>query len=185
MTIPSEHDTEELLQRLAHGDDEARGLLLRRYRSRLRQMIAICLDRRLRVRSDPSDVVQEALADADRKLVDYARQRPLPFYPWLRRLAWERLMQLHRRHLHAQRRRVRREEASGLPLPDESAELLANRLTSSSSSPSERLRHKERLATVQAALAQMAEADSEVLVLRYLEDLSTREIAAVLDLPIP
>jgi len=33
---------------------------------------------------------------------------------------------------------------------------------------------------VQAALAQLAEHDREVLVLRHLEQLSTREIAAVL-----
>ena len=35
---------------------------------------------------------------------------------------------------------------------------------------------------VQQALSQLGEADREVLVLRYLEDLSTAEIAAVLEL---
>src|SRR5439155_23923150 len=54
-------------------------------------------------RVDPSDVVQEALADAAQELSDYLRNPPLPFYPWLRQLAWERLIELHRRHLHAQR----------------------------------------------------------------------------------
>ena len=58
---------------------------------------------------------------------------------------------------------------------------LVSRLTGSSSSPSGRLRRRERLASVQAALARLSEADREVLVLRYLEDLSTREIAAVMN----
>jgi RNA polymerase sigma-70 factor (ECF subfamily) len=182
MGTPLETDTELLLQRVACGDDDARSTLLQRYRARLRRMIAVRLDRRLRARFDPSDVVQEALADADRKLSEYARLRPLPFYPWLRRLAWERLVQLHRRHMRAQRRSVRREEAPGVPLPDESAVELANRLAGQGSSPSSRLRRTERLATVQAALARLSEADRELLVLRYLEDLSTREIAAVLSL---
>jgi RNA polymerase sigma-70 factor (ECF subfamily) len=180
MTGPAEFDTDLLLQRVAGGDEEARGMLLQRHRTRLRQMIAVRMDRRLRARFDPSDVVQEAMADADRKLDEYARRRPLPFYPWLRRLAWERLVQLHRRHLHARRRSVRREET--VPLPDESALELASRLASPSSNPSGRLRRQEQLAVVHAALARLSEADREVLVLRYLEDLSTREIAAVIDM---
>src|SRR5262249_32788153 len=158
MGTPFETDTELLLQRVACGDYEARGTLLQRHRARLHRMIAVRLDRRLRARFDPSDVVQEALADADRKLSDYARLRPLPFYPWLRRLAWARLVQLHRRHMRAQRRSVRREEATGVPLPDESAAELANRLAGRGGSPSGRLRRTERLATVQAALAQLSEA---------------------------
>jgi RNA polymerase sigma-70 factor (ECF subfamily) len=84
-------DTEELLQRAASGDPQARQLLLTRHRKRLRRMVAVRLDPRLAARLDPSDVVQEALAAAARQLDAYLRDRPLPFYPWLRRLAWERL----------------------------------------------------------------------------------------------
>src|SRR5437868_11122394 len=94
-----EPDTEQLLARLAQGDEEARGLLLQRHRARLRCMIDLRLDPRLRRRVDPSDVLQESLAEADRKLSDYARSRPLPFYPWLRELAWECMARLHRRHI--------------------------------------------------------------------------------------
>src|SRR4051812_46191638 len=85
-------DTEELLDRAGQGDGEARQRLLARHRHRLRQMITVRLDRRLAARIDPSDIVQEALADAARGLDDYLRDRPVPFYPWLRRLAWERLV---------------------------------------------------------------------------------------------
>src|SRR6516225_12117126 len=123
--MTSEPDTDQLLEKACQGDDPARQQLLARHRRRLHRMVAAHLDRRLAARVDPSDVVQEALDDAARKLDGYLRQRPLPFYPWLRRLAWERLVKLHRRHLRAHRRSVGREEPGLLALPDESALELA------------------------------------------------------------
>jgi RNA polymerase sigma-70 factor (ECF subfamily) len=181
MSAAHDPDTDQLLQRVAAGDLAARGLLLDRHRPRLRQMIALRLDRRLWARVDPSDVLQETLAEADQKLADYARRRPLPFYPWLRRLAWERLVQVHRRHVRARRRTVQREADPAPPLPDESALDLADRLAARGSSPSARLRRDELCGCLRRALAQLPEGDREVLVLRYLEDLSPKEIAAVLD----
>ena len=173
-------DTEELLERAGQGDDAARQQLLLRHRNRLRQMIAVRMDRRLAARVDPSDLVQEALMDAHQKLSDYIRKRPLPFYPWLRRLAWERLVQLHRRHLHADRRSVLREAPPALP--DESAVELADRLGGRTSSPSGRAVKQELRDRLQSALARLGERDREVLVLRYLEQLSTADIAGVLEI---
>jgi RNA polymerase sigma-70 factor, ECF subfamily len=174
-------DSDELLNRVSRGDESAKGPLLDRHRQRLRQMVAIRLDRRLQARIDPSDVVQDALGEAAGKLSRYAAQRPLPFYPWLRQIAWERIIQLHRRHIRAGRRSVVREQF-GLPLPDESASALADRLIVAGSSPSGRLHRAEQRNRIQNTLAQLSEPDREVLVLRYLEHLSTREIAAVLNL---
>jgi RNA polymerase sigma-70 factor (ECF subfamily) len=175
-------DTDQLLDRASHGDGAARQELLIRHRQRLRKLIALRLDRRLAARVDPSDVVQEALADADRKLADYMRERPLPFYPWLRQIAVERVAKLHRRHLHAGKRNARREEPGVLNLPDESALQLAGRLLAPDSSPSRNLLRQESRQRVQDALARLSERDREVLVLRYLEQLSTKETGAVLGL---
>ena len=60
---------------------------------------------------DPSDVVQEALAEATQHFDEYLRTRPLPFSAWLRQFAWQRLVKLHRHHIRAQKRSVSREEA--------------------------------------------------------------------------
>ena len=92
-------------------------------------MVAVRLDRRLAARVDPSDVVQEALADAaPRPLDDYLRDRPLPFYPWLRQA---RLGAAGRAPPPpppvASKRSVDREEPAGRRLPDESAAVLAER----------------------------------------------------------
>jgi RNA polymerase sigma-70 factor (ECF subfamily) len=141
-------------------------------------MVAVRLDRRVAARVDPSDVVQEALATAAKGFDDYLRERPLPFYPWLRRLAWLRLTDAHRRHLRAGRRTVAREEPAGLP--DESVLELAERLATPGTGPSAALSRRERAARVRIALDRLPERDREVLVLRYLEDLTTADTAAVL-----
>src|SRR6185436_2767405 len=120
-----------LLRAAESGDGTAVRQLLARHRSRLRQMVAVYLDHRLAARVDPSDVVQEALADAARGLSGYLRERPLPFYPWLRQFAWQRLLQLHRHPIRARRRSVEREVPWDLALPDRSADALADRLLAS------------------------------------------------------
>jgi RNA polymerase sigma-70 factor (ECF subfamily) len=180
MTAPP--DTDELLRRTSGGDPNARDQLLARHRGRLRQMIACRLDRRLAARVDPSDVVQDVLAEAARRLSDYLRERPLPFYPWLRQLAADRLIDLHRRHVRAQRRSVRREEPDRLGLPDESADVLAERLATSATGPSQRLLRQEVRQRVRTALEQLPPRDREVLELRHLEGLSVAETAAALGL---
>jgi RNA polymerase sigma-70 factor (ECF subfamily) len=175
-----EPDTDQLLAEVSRGDSSARSQLLDRHRDRLRHMVAVRMDRRLAARFDPSDVVQEVLLEADRHLADYLEHRPLPFYPWLRQFAMNRLIDLHRRHLHAGRRSVSREEMPGPPLPDESADELVRRLFARDSSPSARLEREETRQQVRAALEQLPLHDREVLVLRHLEQLPTPQIAAIL-----
>src|SRR6516164_5252252 len=121
---PRQPDTDELIRRSARGDDAARQDLLARHRGRLRQMIGVRLDRRLLARLDPSDIVQEVLMEAHAKLSGYLRDQPLPFYPCLRQLAWQRLVKIHQHH-HAQKRRVTHEGPPLLALPDESVGDLA------------------------------------------------------------
>ena len=57
-------DTNHLLASASRGDVSARGRLLERHRQRLMRWSPLLLDRRLASRVDPSDVVQETLADA-------------------------------------------------------------------------------------------------------------------------
>jgi len=174
-------DTDHLLRQAAAGDDTARGRLLDRHRDRLKRMVAVRADPRLAARVDPSDVVQEALTDTAGKLDRYLRTRPLPFYQWLRQLALERLANLHRRHVQAGRRSVTREQAR-MDLSSRSAVELAERLFARQSGPGSRLRRQELQTRVRTALAALRDADREVLVLRHLEGLSAKEIAAVMGL---
>jgi RNA polymerase sigma-70 factor (ECF subfamily) len=173
-------DTDALIEQARRGDASARQQLLTRHRERLGRMVAVRLDRRLAARVDPSDVVQETLAAAAQKLPAYLRERPLPFYPWLRAIALERVSKVHQRHLRAGRRSVTREEPGLESLPDESALTLARMLIDSGPSPSRQLLRKELRGQVQAALARLRPQERDILVMRYLEQLSNKEIASAL-----
>ncbi len=179
--MPSQNPhTGELLRRAAQGDGDAMNGLLNHCRPRLWRMVAVRMDPRLAARVDPSDVVQETLMEAARKLPDYIAQRRLPFYPWLRELAWEHLVRLHRRHIGAQRRSVTREEPVDLRLSDESAVELARQLAASGSRPSGRMIRREVQERVRTALERLSPNDREILILRHLEQLEIAEIAEIL-----
>jgi RNA polymerase sigma-70 factor (ECF subfamily) len=172
-------DTEQLLDLASHGDRAARDSLLDRHRRQLRNLIALRIDPRLAARVDPSDVVQESLAEASQRLSDYLQARPLPFYPWLRQIALERLIDLRRRHVRSQKRSVRREEIRLPVLPDDSVQGLA-RLASLDSSPSRALHRRDVQQQMRSALQRLAERDREVLLLRHFEQLPVKQIAAIL-----
>jgi RNA polymerase sigma-70 factor (ECF subfamily) len=103
----------------------------------------------------------------------------MPYYPWLRRLAWDRIDKAHRRHT-ARRRSVEREEPPALP--DESALQLAERLLAREVDPARAAMRKEKRQRVRALLERLAAGDREILVLRFLERMSTAEAAVVLDI---
>jgi RNA polymerase sigma-70 factor (ECF subfamily) len=178
---PDSEETQRLLDQVRAGDRHAFEELFARHGPPVRQMIEARIDARLRTRLDPSDVVQETHLEAYRRLADYLERQPMPFHLWLRKMAYERLLNLRRDHLTAARRSVLRE----LPLPESSSLLLANRLLpggSSRGSPSARLARREQATQVRQALAQLPENDREILLLRYVDNLSNEESAALLEI---
>jgi len=178
--LTPDNETAELIGRAKAGDQAAWSCLVSSFRPRLRRMVGIRMDRLLAARVDPSDVVQETLAEAARKLPQYQAERQLPFYPWLRELAWEQLVRLHRRHVQAQRRSVLRERALSPGLSQESELELAEQIAANSLSPSGQLVRQEVRQRVQAALQKLSSQDREILVMRHLEQLDVKEIAAIL-----
>jgi RNA polymerase sigma-70 factor (ECF subfamily) len=104
----------------------------------------------------------------------------MPFYPWVRALALERLTQLYRRHVCSQKRSVVREERSLSGLPDDSMRELADRLARTSGSPGSGVDREDLRRRLREALARLSAPDCEVVVLRHVEQMSVREVAAVL-----
>ena len=100
----------------------------------------------------------------------------MPFHVWLRKTAYERLAMLGRQHLQAGKRSLHRE----VPLPDKSSQLLAQRLLSGASTPSQQLQRRELVQRVRQALAQLAVADREILLMRNFEELSYQEVGFIL-----
>ena len=157
--VTTDDDTDALLASVANGKQSAADALLERHRERLTAMVRLRMDRRLAARLDASDVVQDTLAEAYKKLRKFAATRPMPFYPWLRGIAWERLIQLHRQHVGADRRSVTREE-TGTELCDGSQLLLADRLAASAASVSRHAMRDEIRDRVRAAVRQLCAARS-------------------------
>lgn len=171
-------EAEQLLSRAEQGDCEARSKLLELYRGRLRRMVAIRLDKRLAARVDPSDIVQEAMRVAYKRLGEYFADPQISFYPWLRRIAWDRLTDMYRQHIAAEKRSVLKEHWAP-ELNDESMAELAHSLAANSQNPRRRAMLDEMEARMMAALAGLKSHDREILVLRYMEQLDVAEIAVV------
>lgn len=174
--------TERLMHRAVQGDSSAAGELVDRHRQRLWRMIAFRLDPRVCARVDASDVVQETLVEAIRELPEYYSTRPVPFYPWLRQLAWRQILRLHEKHLYRQKRSVLKEREWDPPQSEHSCVELARKLATASAGPSTIMRHTERTARIQQAIEKLRPVHREVLLLRYVELLTVREIAAVLNI---
>lgn len=176
-------DIEELLRRAGEGDDGAVTELFDRYRKRLRQMIRLRLDRRLQGRVDPSDVLQDAYIDLTEQLPTYFARPELPFFLWLRLLAGQRLMRVHRHHLGAAMRDAGREVSlyKGA-LPQASSVSLAAQLLGRFTSASQAAVRAERQLQLQAAINGMDEIDREMIALRHFEELSNGEVAEILGL---
>src|SRR5262249_2734877 len=127
----------DLLMRAGRGDAAALGELFALHRDRLRRMVQVRLDQRLRGRIDPSDVLQEAYVEVSRSLANYLRNPEMPFFLWLRFLTGRKIQALHRHHLKVRGRDAGRElSLHHGALPRASSESLAAQLLGRDTTPS-------------------------------------------------
>jgi RNA polymerase sigma-70 factor (ECF subfamily) len=173
----------DLLSRATAGDQDALATLFAFYRARLKRMVALRLDRRLRGRVDASDVLQEAYLDLARRAPEFLARPTMPFFLWLRLLTGQRLLAIHRRHFKAKMRDAGQEIALQQgAMPPASSASLAARLLGRLTTPSQAAVRAELRLRLQEALNGMNEIDREMLVLRHFEELSNGEAAEVLGL---
>lgn len=170
--------TQRLVRQAGEGDREALDELFERHRERLLRMVQIRLDPRLRGRVDASDVIQEAHLEAFRRIDEYLADREFPFFLWLRFLTSQKILELQRRHLGAQKRDVRHEvRLHRGPLPGSTTQSIANQLLGKHTTPSEAAIRAEMRLRLEAALDNLDPVDREVLSLRHFEQLSNAEAA--------
>jgi RNA polymerase sigma-70 factor (ECF subfamily) len=176
-------EVEGLLARAGEGDRAALDDLFTRHRERLLRMVRMRLDRRVQGRVDAADVIQETYVEALERLEDYLADRKLPFFLWLRFLAGQKVLQLHRHHLGAQRRDPRQEvRLHGSPRPEATSVALAQQLLGTHTAPSEAAARAELRGKLEEALNGMDDVDREILALRHFEQLSNAEAALELGL---
>lgn len=179
---PDSEQTRELLQSASTGDDSAINQLLNRHREAVRRMVQMRMDRAVAARVDASDVVQDVMLEANQRLQDYVQNPSMPFHLWLRQLAKDRLIDMHRRHRGAQRRSVDRERSLNAAYSEQSSLDLAAQLRDHELTPAAATIRRELEERFLVALAELAEDDREIIIMRHHEHLSNSEVAEALDL---
>ena len=167
----------------AEGREEALASQFSRYEDRLLRMVVFRLDPRLQGRIDPSDVLQETYLNAAKRLDGYLENPAAPVFVWLRGIAEQTMIDVHRRHLGAKARNASLEislHRTGRGLATSVS--LAAQLVADITSPSQAAVREEMLAELQDAFEVMDPIDREVLALRHFEGLTNVEVAEVLGL---
>ncbi len=184
---PHSPQTQDLLDQARQGAPTAVDRLLDAHRDALRRMIAMRIDPALARRVDASDVTQDVMLEASRRLQDYLRDpSAMPFHLWLRYIALDHIKDAHRRHRQAQRRSLDREQALvPAALADQSSLDLAAQFIDQELTPASAAMRQEMERRLHSALAQLEDDDREILLMRHFEQLSNQEVAQILKLSEP
>lgn len=183
---PDASRTDKLLSAARAGDSDAVNKLFEEHRESVRRMIELRLDPAIVARVDASDIVQDTLVEASRRLDDYLRSSDMPFHLWIRQIAKDRMIDAHRRHRAAGRRSVERERPLDRPgFSSASSIQLLNQLQSEGLTPATQAIRQEMEAQFSAALEELEEVDREILLMRHFEQLSNQESARALKLSDP
>lgn len=173
--------SDDLQARVEAGDEAALSRLFDHYRQRLRAMVDLRMDRRVRGRLDASDVLQDAYLEATERYSRYVEDPSMPFYLWLRFITGQRLLQLHRKHLGTHMRDAAREiSLQGGAMPAAVSDSFVDHLVGSFTSPSEAFAQQELRERMQRSLDALAPLDREILALRHFEELTNDEVTLVL-----
>ena len=183
---PATDQIKALLNQAKGGDSSAVNELMDQHRNSLRQLIRMRLDQKIQRRIDVSDVVQDVLVEANRRLQRYLNDPIMPFHLWLRQIAKDRIIDAHRRHRVSAKRSVDREQQLAPPRGyDQSSVHLASLLGDDQLTPAAAAVQKELAERVEEAIALLEERDCEIIVMRHYEHLSNQEIGEVLNLTEP
>jgi len=183
---PEQQPTKELLAQAKGGDDSAVNQLMDRHRNSLRQLIRMRLDARIQKRVGVSDVIQDVLVEANRRLETYIENPVMPFHLWLRQIAKDRIIDAHRRHRVSAKRSVDREQGMVIPRGhDHSSIQLASLLGDGQLTPAAAALQKEMASKVESAISRLDDKDCEIITMRHYEHLTNQEVGKALGLTEP
>ncbi len=171
---PDPPTTGFLLDRIRAGDRASLEILFARSYRRLERVVRIRWGRGTQPRYDLADVLQEAFLKAWRGLDGYSKQPDYGFLDWVARIAENTLRDQARRQS-AARRDPSREQS--LPPRGSTARLeLDEQIACRDKGPREWAEEQERAQRLDACLAELPEAEREVLVLRFYLEESWQEV---------
>ncbi|RIK77940.1 MAG: RNA polymerase factor sigma-70 [Planctomycetota bacterium] len=170
--------TEALLEKARAGSSDSLGRLLQLYANYLKLLVLAQLQRNLRVRVSPSDVVQETFFEAHRDFAQFRGRTSAEFVGWLRRILVNNLARVVEQHVLAEKRDVRREislERLATAMEQSTARLEAV-LPAAGSSPSAGVHRRELELVLADQLAELPADYRDVIVLRHIEALPFDEV---------
>jgi RNA polymerase sigma-70 factor (ECF subfamily) len=180
VTSRNSSQTNRLLERATAQDPQAPAELFARHRERLRKMVRLRLDRRLRGRFDSSAVLEQVYQDVCLRLRTYQADPRQPFFLWLRQVTGERIQELHRQFLGSQTWAAGPELSLYRgALPEVNSAGLAAQLLGHRAANQAAVR-AEMLLWLQEALNGMEPMHREILALCHFEELTEEEAAAIL-----
>jgi len=154
-----------------------------RFRDYLCLLARLHLDRRLRRKLDPSDIVQQTLLQAFQGRDGFRGTTIEEQLAWLRSILTRNLSHAAR-DFTSQKRNIGREVHFDGTLADSSARL-QRWLATSGPSPSQRAMKEETLVELSRRVAQLPEEQQEVLVLHHCQGWSLEEIAKHVERTVP
>jgi RNA polymerase sigma-70 factor (ECF subfamily) len=172
-----------LLDRARGGSRSSVGVLLQLYRNYLLVLASTQIERRLRTRLSPSDVVQETMLRAHGAFGQFRGTTEAEFVAWLRQILVNNLAKFVEQHVLAARRDVRREvsiDRLGRTL-EQSTLQLAALVPGSVMSPSTDAEQREDVLVLADRLASLSQDHRDVLMLRNLQGLPFEEVARQMD----
>ena len=155
---------------------------LAEHRERLMNLARRNLNPVLARRISPEDVVQETLAAACRK-TDFMRSRPdIPVYCKLRKLLFQTIADLERKHLQSRKRDAYREQeiADGRDAGAPGADW--NMFADTVTGPLTQIARQDRYELLRKTMESLSEHDREILELRHFDGMSNAECAEALHL---
>lgn len=156
---------------------------LSEYRGYLQFLARQHLSNRYSGRLDYSDVVQQTLLQAHVAKSQFQGESELERLAWLRQIL-VRCISHATRQLHAKKRDIHRERSLVDDL-DASSMRLEGLLADKESTPSQCLARQDRVLLIADAIESLPEEQKQIIVLRYWEEKSLREVADMLGKSLP
>lgn len=160
------------------GNREAQGELFHRLSAYLRSRAMEQLDSQLKVKTSPSDIVQETLLEAHRVFSSFQGQTRAQLLHWMQGILNHRVKTAYRRFRGTGKRNLAKEASFRLP---EVADSELHWLAALSGTPSEHAVMNEELAQLDKALRRLAPRQEQVIRLRNELKLSFDEVGLALE----
>lgn len=176
----------EFIEDLAAAREADRAAFARLFdvrKPRLRRILVYRMDRRIAGRVDVDDILQETYLAAEQRLGSFEGETEESFFVWLRLVANQVMIDVHRRHVAAQSRDVRRElRPTQMKSKQSTTFAMSSFLVGGMTSPSSVFKREDRAERLHQAITSLSKIDQEILELRHFEELTNLEVAETLDL---